>query len=70
MRGPTIIAHKGQTLNIIVYNELRNEEGISIHWHGIHQVGAPEADGVSYITQRPILVLHYFTYRFIYLFIY
>ena len=28
---PTIIAHKGQTLNIIVYNELRNEEGISIH---------------------------------------
>jgi len=30
----------------------------------MHQVGTPEADGVSYITQHPILPLHYFTYRF------
>ena len=64
MPGPTIIAYEGQTLNIIVYNELKNDEGISIHWHGMHQVGTPEADGVSYITQCPILALHYFTYRF------
>ena len=47
MPGPTIIAHEGQTLNIIVYNELKNDEGISIHWHGMHQVGTPEADDVS-----------------------
>ena len=64
MPGPTIIAHEGQTLNVKVYNELRNEEGISIHWHGIHQVGTPEADGTAYITQRPFLPLHHFTYRF------
>ena len=64
MPGPTIIAHEGQTLNVIVHNELINEEGISIHWHGIHQVGTAESDGVSYITQRPILALHQFTYRF------
>ena len=47
MPGPTIIAHEGQILNVIVYNELKNEEGISIHWHGMHQVGTPEADDVS-----------------------
>jgi len=28
MPGPTIIT---------VYNELKNVEGISIHWHGMHQ---------------------------------
>jgi len=64
MPGPTIIAHEGQTLNVTVHNELRNEEGVSIHWHGIHQIGMAENDGVSYITQRPILALHQFTYTF------
>ena len=44
MPGPTIIAHNNQTLNITVFNELRNGEGIAIHWHGIHQTGTPEAD--------------------------
>jgi len=64
MPGPTIIVHNNQTLNITVYNELRNVEGIAIHWHGIHQTGTPEADGVAYITQHPILPQHSFTYTF------
>lgn len=64
MPGPTIIAHHNQTLNITVYNELRNVEGIAIHWHGIHQTGTPEADGVAYITQTPILPQRSFTYTF------
>ena len=50
-----------QTLNITV---LGNVEGIAIHWHGIHQRGTPEADGVAYITQNPILPLHSYTYTF------
>ena len=64
MPGPTIIAHENQTLNITVFNELKNAEGISIHWHGIHQRGTPEADGVAHITQNPILPQHRFTYTF------
>ena len=64
MPGPTIIAHEGQVLNITVYNELKNVEGISIHWHGMHQRGTQDADGVAYITQRPIPALHNFTYNF------
>ena len=64
MPGPTIIAHHNQMLNITVFNELRNVEGIAIHWHGIHQTGTPEADGVAYITQNPILPQHSFTYTF------
>ena len=64
MPGPTIIAHEGQTLNITVFNELNNVEGISIHWYGMHQRGTQDADGVAYITQRPIPALHNFTYKF------
>ena len=64
MPGPMIIAHENQTLNITVFNELKNVEGISIHWHGIHQRGTPEADGVAYITQNPILPQQSLTYTF------
>ena len=64
MPGPTIIAHEGQMLNITVFNELKNVEGISIHWHGMHQIGTQGADGVAYITQRPIPPLHNFEYKF------
>ena len=64
MPGPMIIAHENQTLNITVFNELKNVEGISIHWHGIHQRGTPEADGVAYITQNPILPQQSFAYTF------
>ena len=64
MPGPTIIANKNQTLNINVYNELPNGEGISIHWHGMHQKDTPEMDGVAHITQEPIPTYQNFTYRF------
>ena len=55
MPGPTIIVNENQILNITVHNELPNGEGISIHWHGMHQVGTYEMDGVAHITQDPIL---------------
>ena len=64
MPGPTIIAHENQTLNITVYNELQNVEGVTIHWHGLHQRGTQGADGAAYITQRPIAPLNQFTYTF------
>ena len=64
MPGPTIIAKENQILNINVYNELPNGEGISIHWHGMHQRNTPEMDGVAHITQQPIPTYQNFTYRF------
>ena len=67
MPGPTIIANKTQKLIITVYNELTNVEGISIHWHGIHHrmMDSEGADGVAYITQRPIVPFDKFTYTFL-----
>ena len=64
MPGPTIIAHENQRLQITVFNELKNVEGISIHWHGMQQRGTQEADGVAYITQQPIVPYHQYIYNF------
>ena len=64
MPGPTIVANENQQLHITVYNELKNSEGIAIHWHGMHQVNNSEMDGVPYITQYPIAPNQKMTYRF------
>ena len=61
--GPTIIAQRGQTLNIKVANNLASES-ISIHWHGQHVKDAPWMDGVAHITQCPIVPYTEFIYRF------
>ena len=64
MPGPTIIARRNQRLRITVYNELPNVEGISIHWHGMHQRGTTSMDGVAFISQNPILPNQFYTYDF------
>ena len=64
MPGPTIIAHDGQVLSITVYNELIDIKGISVHWHGMHQMGSTKMDGLAYITQRSIMPYQSFRYRF------
>ena len=64
MPSPTIIAYKNQILHITVYNELKSIEGISIHWHGMHQRGTQGADGVAYITQPPIMAGQHMNYTF------
>jgi len=64
MPGPTIIAHEGQPLSITVYNELLGVKGISVHWHGMHQVGSTRMDGVAYITQRPIMPYQSYRYHY------
>ena len=65
MPGPTIIARQNQRLNITVYNELPNVEGISIHWHGMHQRRTTSMDGVAFISQNPILPYQFYTYDFL-----
>ena len=51
--GPTIIVHENQTVVVDVKNRLATE-GISIHWHGIHQRNTPWMDGVGLISHCPI----------------
>jgi len=50
--GPTLIVYEGQTI-VDVHNNM-NSEGISIHWHGQHQVRTNWMDGVGLVTQCPI----------------
>ncbi|XP_046357790.2 laccase-like [Haliotis rufescens] len=63
MPGPAIEVYEGQTVIVHVKNHLHNE-GLSIHWHGLHQQGTPYMDGVAFITQCPILPGQEFTYKF------
>ncbi|KAI3342395.1 multicopper oxidase [Ustulina deusta] len=51
--GPTIEADWGDTVVVHVKNSLQNN-GTSIHWHGIRQQGTTEQDGVASITQCPV----------------
>lgn len=61
--GPTLIVYEGQILRIRVHNKLTSE-GISVHWHGMHQRQTPWMDGVGFVTQPPIIAGGYFDYVF------
>ncbi|KAL8276708.1 hypothetical protein RQP46_010887 [Phenoliferia psychrophenolica] len=58
--GPLIEATQGEILNVTVFNQLPSE--VTIHWHGLHQRGTPEYDGVPGLSQWPILPGGNFTY--------
>lgn len=53
--GPPIIVYEGQNVIIRVTNHLKSEE-VTIHWHGLPQVGSPYMDGVPFLTQCPISI--------------
>ena len=59
--GPTIIVHEEQTIVLHVHNNLTTD-GVSIHWHGLHQVGTPWMDGVGQLTQCQIDASSSFSY--------
>ena len=61
--GPTLIVHEGQTVTVHVHNNLTSE-GISIHWHGMHQRGTPWMDGVGQVTQCQIGPQTSFSYNY------
>ncbi|KAF6828313.1 laccase-1 precursor [Colletotrichum plurivorum] len=62
--GPQIEANWGDIIEVTVHNNITApEEGTAIHWHGIHQLHTPWMDGVSGITQCPIVPGNTFTYR-------
>lgn len=61
--GPSIIVYVGQTVIIHVYNHLKSE-AVTIHWHGLPQIGSPYMDGVPFLSQCPISFGQKFTYKF------
>ncbi|CAC5366432.1 unnamed protein product [Mytilus coruscus] len=61
--GPVIIAYENQNMIVHVRN-LMHTNSMTIHWHGIHQKSTPEADGVAFITQYPLLPGQSQTYKF------
>lgn len=62
--GPTIEARSGDTLVIEVHNGVEGDDGISVHWHGMHMRGANHMDGVASFTQSAIPSGDSFTYTF------
>jgi hypothetical protein len=60
--GPTIEVHEGQTVRVHVRNRMMSES-TSLHFHGMDQRGTPWMDGVSFVSQCPILPGQTFTYQ-------
>lgn len=52
--GPLIEAVEGDIIEINVINNLL-DEGTTLHWHGLHQLGTPYSDGTIGLSQGPIL---------------
>ncbi|KAK9893177.1 multicopper oxidase, partial [Cystobasidium minutum MCA 4210] len=50
--GPLLNATQGETFAVNVVNRLPME--IGMHWHGLHQEGTPEYDGVPGVNQYAI----------------
>lgn len=62
--GPTIRANWGDTIQVTVHNELTNN-GTSVHWHGVRQLGSNEMDGTNGMTECPIAPGTTRTYEFV-----
>ena len=62
--GPTLIVHEDQYVIVDVFNHL-SSEGVTIHWHGIHQKDTPWMDGVAAVSQAPIVPGGRFRYIFV-----
>lgn len=60
---PSIEANLGDQLEILVRNEL-NDQSTSIHFHGLHMLDNPWADGTEDVTQCPIEPHQTFLYQF------
>ncbi|CAE7122153.1 unnamed protein product [Rhizoctonia solani] len=60
--GPHLVWDEGDEISVKVVN--KGHEPVTMHWHGIEQVGTPWSDGVPGLTQWPIPVQGDFVYNF------
>ncbi|KAK7102657.1 uncharacterized protein [Littorina saxatilis] len=61
--GPTLEVHEHQIVRLHLKNKLESE-ATSLHFHGQFQKGTPWMDGVSFVTQCPLLPGQTFTQQF------
>ena len=61
--GPVLEARSGDVLDILVTNALE-DEGLSIHFHGLHMRGYNAMDGAVGFTQNAVAPGESFRYRF------
>ncbi|MGE3803154.1 MAG: multicopper oxidase family protein, partial [Gemmataceae bacterium] len=61
--GPTIHAKEGEKIRIKVISDLGTAP-TSIHWHGMHQPGTWQMDGVANVSRPPIPTGESFTYAY------
>ena len=61
--GPTLVVTEEQIVQVDVVNRLTSE-GVTIHWHGMHQRKTPWMDGVASLSQIPIVPGASFRYIF------
>jgi FtsP/CotA-like multicopper oxidase with cupredoxin domain len=62
--GPTIEATVGDRVMVTAANKLLQQEVLSMHFHGVKQVGTPWADGTAFISNCPITFGSSYTYNF------
>ncbi|XP_046671600.1 laccase-6-like [Homalodisca vitripennis] len=62
--GPAILVCENDTVIVDVTNAM-DKELLTIHWHGVHQVGSPFMDGGPYVTQCPLTPGDSFRYQFL-----
>ncbi|KAJ1411261.1 Multicopper oxidase, copper-binding site [Sesbania bispinosa] len=60
--GPTINVREGDTVVVHVVN--KSPYNLTLHWHGILQLGTQWSDGPEYVTQCPIPSGGNYTYQF------
>jgi len=63
MPGPLLEANWGDDIVVNVKNSMQNN-GTTVHWHGLRQNYTNEMDGVAAITQCPIAPGESMTYKF------
>ena len=61
--GPTIYANWGDIISVTVHNKMQ-DNGTSIHWHGVRQWHANTQDGVPGISECPLAPGQTKTYTF------
>ncbi|KAH8077010.1 hypothetical protein JL720_10311 [Aureococcus anophagefferens] len=63
LQGPTRRVALGDVVEVRVTNN--RPSGLTLHHHGIHQVGTPYNDGASMVTQAPVAPGGSMAYRFV-----
>ncbi|KAL7948812.1 multicopper oxidase [Trichoderma barbatum] len=62
--GPTIEGRSGDRIIVRVHNDLKDDDGVSLHWHGLRMQGFNAMDGAVGFTQCPIPTGSSFVYDF------